>query len=284
LTAPLSNTSAANRPTLSAFVGSSTLEAQEVDFMAPNPTTTGSRRIPVFLFALITAAALGCGSDGTEPRVQSVASIDVSAKNELEIGEKDTATAIARDESGAPISGTAVTWSSTFPDVAVITPEGEVSTKTIGTTEIVATAGAKVGRQRVTVLPPPLLFNEVNPDGDLTGGWIEVFNSTPRAIDLTRWFIVTVIGPSHVEVYQFPAGSVVGAGEFVVVDETLIPGLLNANGTVVLFSAFGVGADALSWSANASGIAYARCPDGDRSGALVSTTAPTRKAPNVCRM
>jgi hypothetical protein len=251
--------------------------------MALSLTTTGSKTSPVFLFALITAAALGCGSDGTEPQVHSVASIDVSVKNELEIGEKDTATAIARDESGTPIPGAAVSWSSTFPDVAVVTPEGEISSKAIGTTEIVATTGGKVGRQRVTVLPPPLLINEVNPDGDLIGGWIEVFNSTPRAINLTGWFIVTVIGPSHVELYQFPAGSVIGAGEFVVVDETMIPGLLNANGTVALFSGFGVGADALSWTANASGIAYARCPDGDRAGALVSTTAPTRKAPNVCR-
>jgi hypothetical protein len=265
------------------FVGSSTLEAREVDLMALKLTATGSGRIPVFLFALITAAALGCGGDGTEPQVHSVASIDVSAKSELEIGQRDTANAIARDESGAPIAGATVSWSSTFPDVAVVTPEGEISSKAIGTTEIIATADGKVGRRQVRVLPPPLLINEVNPDGDLTGGWIELFNSTPRPVDLTRWFIVTVIGPSHVELYQFPAGSVIGAGEFIVVDETMIPGLLNASGTVALFSAFGVGADAESWAANASGIAYARCPDGDRLGALASTTAPTRKAPNICR-
>jgi hypothetical protein len=168
--------------------------------------------------------------------------------------------------------------------VVVIAPEsGEIHTKTIGTTELVATAGGKVGRQRVTVLPPPLLLNEVNPDGDLSGGWIEIFNSTPRAIDLTRWFIVTVIGPNHVELFTFPAGSAIGAGEFVVVDEAMIPGSLNVNGTVALFSGFGVQSDGLSWSANTPGTAYARCPDGDRLGALVSTTAPTRNAANICR-
>ena len=243
----------------------------------------GPSRVPVLVVALISAAALSCGSDGTEPRVHSVASIDVSAKNELEIGEKDTASAVARDESGAPIQGAAISWSSTFPDVAVITPEGEISTKALGVTEIVATAGGKVGRQRVIVLPPPLVINEVNPDGHLTGGWVEIFNSTPHAISLTSWFIVTVIGPSHVELYQFPVGSMIGAGEFVVVDETMIPSLLNASGTVALFSSFGVGADALSWTANAPGTAYARCPDGDRVGELVSTTEPTRKAANICR-
>ncbi|HMG71557.1 MAG TPA: lamin tail domain-containing protein [Gemmatimonadaceae bacterium] len=244
---------------------------------------TGRRRAPVFVFALISVAALGCGSDTIEPQVHSVATIDVSVKNELEIGAVDIATAVARDESGVPIPGAHFSWSSTFPDVAVITPEGEITTKAIGTTEIVATAGGKVGRQVVTVLPPPLLINEVNPDGDLNGGWIEVFNSTPRAVNLAGWFIVTVIGPSHVEIYNFPTTSVIGPGEFVVVDETMIPGLLNANGTVGLFSGFGVGSDALSWTANVSGTSYARCPDGDRVGSLVSTTTPTRKAPNVCR-
>jgi hypothetical protein len=249
--------------------------------MIGNHTATGSGRTPLFLVALISAAALGCGRDSTEPR--SIASIDVSVKAELEIGAVDVATAIARDESGAPISGALVSWSSTFPGVAVITPEGDVTTKSVGTTEIVASAGGKVGRKVVTVLPPPLLINEVNPDGDSNGGWIEVFNSTPRAINLAGWFIVTVIGPSHVEIYNFPAASVIGPGEFVVVDEAMIPGLLNANGTAGLFSGFGVGADALSWTANVSGTAYARCPDGDRVGSLVSTTTPTRKAPNVCR-
>ena len=252
--------------------------------MTCNLLATGPRRAPVFVFALISVVALGCGSDSIEPQVHNVASIEVSVKNELEIGEPETAIAIARDESGAPIPGAAVSWSSTFPDVAVIAPEsGEIHTKTIGTTEFVATAGSKVGRKLVTVLPPPLLINEVNPDGNLTGGWVEVFNSTPRAIDLGGWFILTIIGPNHVELFTFPTGSVIGAGQFVVVDEVMIPGLLNANGTVALFSGFGVQSDALSWTANVSGTAYARCPDGDRFGSLVSTTAPTRKAPNVCR-
>ena len=252
--------------------------------MVRNLIATGSRQAPALLFALITAATVGCGSDGTEPQVHHVASIDVSVKSELEIGETDIASAIARDESGAPVAGASVSWSSTFPDVAVIAPEsGEIHTKAIGTTEIVATAGDKVGRKRITVLPPPLVINEVNPDGDSNGGWVEVFNSTTRAIDLAGWFVVNIIGPSHVELYTFPAGSVIGPGEFVVVDETMIPGSLKSDGGVVLFSRFGVGSDALSWSANVSGTAYARCPDGDRLGSLVATTAPTRKTANICR-
>ena len=234
------------------------------------------------LFVLISAASLGCGGDSVAPRVHDVASIDVSIKNELEIGDADVAVAVPRDESGLAIPGAAVTWSSTFPDVAVITPEGEISTKAIGTTEILASAGGKVGRQRLTVSPPPLQINEIDPDGDSNGGWIEIFNSTTHAIDLTSWFFVNVIGPAHVELYVFPAGSVIGPGEFVVVDEAMIPGSLKADGTVALFSRFAVEADAFSWTGNVSGTAYARCAD-DRFASLVSTTAPTRKAANVCR-
>lgn len=251
--------------------------------MTHGHTVSGSKRTRFFLTILISAAALGCGRDSTEPQLHDVASIDVSVKTELEIGDADTAMAIARDESGAPIPGASVSWSSTFPDVAVITPEAEITTKAIGTTEIVATAGGKVGRQRITVLPPPLLINEVNPDGDLGGGWIEVFNSTTQPINLAGWFIVTIIGPGHVEVYTFPAGSVIGAGEFAVVDEAMIPGSLKADGTVILFSRFGVESDVMQWTANVSGIAYARCPDNDRFGSLVSTTVPTRRAANVCQ-
>jgi hypothetical protein len=251
--------------------------------MTRNFVAIRARRTPALLFALISATALACGSDSTEPQGHNVASIDVTIKPELEIGDRDVATAIARDESGAPIAGEAVTWSSTFPAVAVITPEGEITTKAIGTTEIVASAGGKETRQQLTVFPPPLLINEVNPDGDSNGGWVEVFNSTPHAIDLAGWFIVTIIGPTHVEVYTFPAPSVIGPGEFVVVDETLIPGTLKADGTVILFGRFGVASDVMQWTGNVSGNAFARCPDNDRFGSLVPTTVPTRKAANVCR-
>lgn len=251
--------------------------------MTRNLLAIGARRTPAFLFALISAAVLGCGSDTTEPQIRDVASIDLTIKPELEIGDRDVATAIARDESGQPIAGAAVTWSSTFPAVAVVTPDGEITTKAIGNTEIVASAGGKETRKQLTVFPPQLLINEVNPDGNSNGGWVEVFNSTPNAINLGGWFLVTLIGPNHVDLYVFPNGSVIGPGEFVVVDEALIPGSLNANGTVVLFSRFGVESDVMQWTNNVSGNAFARCPDNDRFGSLVATTVPTRRAANVCR-
>jgi hypothetical protein len=249
----------------------------EVVSVTHNLIVAGSRRTFVLALVLSTAATLGCGSDSTEPQIKNVATVDVSSKSELEIGQADTATAIARDESGAPIPVATVSWSSTFPDVATVTPDGEIRTKAIGTTEIVATAGGKTGRMTITVLPPPIIINEVDPDGDLTGGWVEVVNSSTHAVDLGGWFLITIIGPSHVEVYNFAGGTVIGPGEFVVVDETMIPGLLNASGAVALFSKYGISSDASSWSGNAPGTAFARCPDGDRRASLVSTTTPTRR-------
>src|SRR4051812_287143 len=168
---------------------------------------------------LIGASALGCGSDAAGLRGHHVATIDVSVNAELELDRLDTASAILRDESGAPVGSGPVNWGSTFPDVATITSEGEIHPQAIGTTEIIASVDGKIGRTRITVVPPSLVFNEINPNGDLTGGWVEIFNSTNHAIDLTQRFIITLIGPNHVEVYNFPDGGVIAPGEFVVVDE-----------------------------------------------------------------
>jgi Lamin Tail Domain len=231
---------------------------------------------------LIGASAFACSSDTVGLGAHQVATIDVSAKAELELDQLDTASAIARNESGTPIGSASVSWGSTFPDVATVTSEGVIHPQAPGTTEIIASVDGKIGRKRIEVVPPSLVFNEVNPNGALAAGWVEIFNSTNHPIDLTHRFIASVIGPSHVEVYNFPNGAAIAPGEFVVVDEDQIPGSLNANGTLLLFSPTGVASDEFEWTANVPGTAYARCPDGDRLGSLVPTTTPTRKAPNVC--
>src|SRR3954451_23692205 len=93
LTALSFNTSANNRPNFS-VLDSSTSDIQEVDSMTRSHTATRASRILILALASMTAAALGCGSDSTEPQIHAVATIDVSAKPELEIGQPDTATAI----------------------------------------------------------------------------------------------------------------------------------------------------------------------------------------------
>jgi hypothetical protein len=111
----------------------------------------------------------------------------------------------------------------------------------------------------------------------LPDGWVEIINPTARAVDLEGW---RINNNGVAESFTFPAGAVIGSGEYVVVDEAAIPGGLIATDIIGMISKFGVVADAAGWGGNVPGTAYARCPDGR--GAYVSTTTPTRKAPNAC--
>jgi len=130
----------------------------------------------------------------------------------------------------------------------------------------------------VTVSSPPILINEVNPNGDLpAGGWVELYNPTARAVDLTGW---TITGNDISRSFTFPAGVIIESGGYVAVNEQTLPVGLNATDAVHVFNKFGVQSDGYSWTSNAPGTAYGRCPDGR--GPLVTTLAPTRKAANAC--
>jgi len=243
------------------------------------------RRLPEirqFAFALITVAvSVACSGDyGTGTANRVVTSVDVSlASSEIEMGQPDTARAAALDQYGAPIDAGPVTWSSTFPEVAVVQPTtGVMLAIASGTAQISATIAGKVGRRTVTVSPPPIVVNEVNPNGDLpAGGWVELFNPTARAIDLTGW---TISNSDVSNWFTFPAGLIIESGGYVAVNEQTLPAALNATDAVHVFNKYGVQSDSYSWTNNASGTSYGRCPDGV--GPLVTTLAPTRKAVNAC--
>jgi hypothetical protein len=231
---------------------------------------------PLFLSLTTTIA---CHDYGTGVTTLSAATVDVAvAHTELEVGQQDAATAIVRDQYGAPIDAGPVVWSSTFVEVAGISPTtGEILAIAPGNTEIVATIGGKVGRQRITVSPPPILVNEVFPNGDLPGGWVELYNPTARAIDLAGW---TVSNADLSSSFTFPAGVTIEAGGYAAVNEVTLPHPLNATDAVHVFNKFGVQSDSFSWAANVVGTSYGRCANG--LGGFVTIQAPTRKAPNTC--
>ena len=246
---------------------------------------TSARLLSVALISLTTT--LACNDSGTGPANRRVATVDVAvAHTELEEGQHDTATAVARDQFGAPIDAGPVSWSSTFPvGAAVNGATGEIVGNASGNAEIVATVAGQTGRLRITVSPPPLLINEVFPNGDLPGGWVEVFNPTAEAVDLSGWTVVTP-GPNPAA-FTFPAGVIIESGGFAAVNDQTLPNGLGATGAVGLFSRFGVLSDAFAWNQNAGGTSYARCPDGmggtvDGQAQLVVTATPTRKASNTC--
>lgn len=70
---------------------------------------------------------------------------------ELEMGQSITAIAVALEQFGAPIDKGPVTWSSTFPEVAVVQPTtGQVLAISSGMTQIIATVAGKEGHRTLT--------------------------------------------------------------------------------------------------------------------------------------
>ena len=128
---------------------------------------------------------------------------------------------------------------------------------------------------------PAVVVNEVsqrvNPD------WVELYNPGDEQVDLSGWTLRDDQdrGP---EDYVFPAGTVIPAGWFLVLDaaEGDTPGFefgLGAADVVRLFDAAGSPVDSLSWTEHAA-TTYGRCPDG--TGEVRQTAAPTRGEANDC--
>jgi M6 family metalloprotease-like protein len=96
--------------------------------------------------ALVTAASAGCAGGGdapTDPAPTSVLTtltVSVSPAN-IQVGQTATATALGRDQFGAPIATGTVTWSSATTQVATVSGSGSVQGVSAGQSTITATAG-----------------------------------------------------------------------------------------------------------------------------------------------
>ena len=231
----------------------------------------------IFAVALILGAT-ACGGSGTEPNDHAVSTVEVSlAQDAIEEGQFDTATAIARDAGGHQLAVDHVGWSSTFPGVASVFPNGEINGIASGNAEIVATIDGHVGRHAITVSRPPVIINEVFADGDVGDGWVELYNPTGSPVVLTGWEIrPSDTGPTA---YVIPAGVTIAAGGFATFDEASLSFPLPVNGRLVLLNSFRRLADDFTWTNETPGKSDGRCPNGGQFGRL---TTPTRNAANAC--
>ncbi len=188
----------------------------------------------IFATALVFAA-VACGDSGTAPNNRGVAMVEVSlAQNAIEVGQFDTATAIARDASGHQLDVDQVSWSSTFPGVASVFPNGQINGINSGNSDIIATIDGHAGSHHITVSLPPVLINEVFADGDLGDGWVELYNPTASPVDLAGWELrPSDTGPTT---YVIPAGVTIAAGGFVIIDEASLSFPLPVNGQLILLS------------------------------------------------
>jgi hypothetical protein len=228
--------------------------------------------------SMLAAGTVGCNGYGYDaPRTPAAVSISLAA-NTIEVGESTTAIAVARDQYGAPLAGVA-TYSSSAPEVAGISPTtGEVLAIAPGTAEIIATIGGVSGRRTITVTAAPIRINEIRPDGDANLGWVELFNPSASDVDLSGW---TLTGADVFQSLRLPAGVVIRAGGYRVIDESHFPAGLRAADTFHLFSSFGVQVDSYTWTTNPA-TSYGRCADG--AGPFVMTTGTTRGGVNACPM
>jgi hypothetical protein len=231
------------------------------------------------LLGVVVAAACAGDSSPAAPeseRVLDTVTLSV-ADTSLEVGQFTLATASLRDQFGAPFDATVV-FTSSAPDIADVIPEdnGRIRAFSAGTTSITASAGGKRTSQLVTVTFPPIFINEVVLHGPSGDGWVELYNPTARPVDLTGW---TITNANVFQSATLPAGAIVPAGGFFVIEERSFPLGLPEREAAHLFSRFGVQSDAFAWGHD-PGTSFGRCPDGE--SGLGVTSARTRGAPNLC--
>jgi uncharacterized protein YjdB len=91
-----------------------------------------------------------------------VATVNVSPSTaSVTVNTTVTLSALARDASGATITGRTVAWSSSAPSVATVNASGVVTGVSTGTATIVATVDGQVGSATITVRPAPVVVGRV---------------------------------------------------------------------------------------------------------------------------
>lgn len=124
---------------------------------------------------------------------------------------------------------------------------------------------------------PRIVINEIESSGGVPGDWIELFNPTSGAVDLSG-YVVKDNDDTHT--FAIAAGTTIAAGGFVVLDEAQLGFGLGGGDAVRLFRPDGTTlVDSYTWLTHAT-TTYGRCPDGV--GAFVSTAAVTRGTANAC--
>ncbi|MBV6521923.1 MAG: hypothetical protein MNPFHGCM_02067 [Gemmatimonadaceae bacterium] len=109
----------------------------------------------------VTISASAGGKTGAADLVvtavpPAVASIIVSLVSDtLAVGERQQASAVARDAQGNAVVGVPLSWSVSSTSILAVSANGEVTALAEGTADVEATAGGVTGRSTVIVTSPP---------------------------------------------------------------------------------------------------------------------------------
>jgi len=244
--------------------------------MKSSPFSSASVARAFAIFAAVVS--LSCSPDkAVAPPV--LKTINVTLKTAAIVpGQPDTAAAAGLDQNGAAITAGTVVWSTASTAIATVNAAGIVTGVAAGTTQIIATAGLLTGQQTITVnASPAIKINEVESNGGTPGDWIELYNSTNAAVDISGWG-VRDNDSTHV-IYKFPAGTTIAAGGYFLAEEAQFGFGLGAADEARLYNQYGAIVELYSWTAHAT-TTYGRCPNG--TGAFTTTTTSTKGAANDC--
>ena len=137
-------------------------------------------------------------------------------------------------------------------------------------------AGAGMAVMTVRAFATTVVINEVESNQGEPGDWVELYNTGPLMVDLSG-YIFRDTDDAHG--YAVPAGSEIGAGEYLVLDEVDIDSAWGSADSARLFAPDGTLIDSYAWNEHAV-TTYGRCPDG--AGDFTTTESPTKGAANDC--
>ncbi len=123
----------------------------------------------------------------------------------------------------------------------------------------------------------PIRINEVESSGGVPGDWVELFNPSAAAVNVSGYKFLDN-DDTHTP-YLIPSGTSIAAGGYLVLEEAQFVFGLGSADSARLFDATGAPADAYSWTAHAA-TTYGRCPNGV--GAFTTTTSSTKGSANDC--
>lgn len=137
--------------------------------------------------AIITATSEGkSGVAALTVLPPPVATVSVSlARSVIAPGATTSASAVLRDAQGAALTGRAVTWASSAPNVATVDAGGFITAIAPGTTSISATSEGKSGAAVLTVQLPPVASVTLSGSTRVKVGDTYTYTATARLADGT---------------------------------------------------------------------------------------------------
>jgi uncharacterized protein YjdB len=133
------------------------------------------------------ALAWSCAGSvtGVDRGPGAVVSIDLAPSSiTLVVGAEAPLQATARDESGLALTGVPLVWSVRDTAIARVSPTGVVTARSVGNTQVAASAGGVSAIATLTVQPPPVASVIVQPlSRTLVLGESATFAATPRDVN-----------------------------------------------------------------------------------------------------